>query len=237
MLPFIYASQTHKGSKLSYEEIQKLWLHKNHWQSSGRHGWTPHFSYWTANIGMTGPQQWQPPQYPQFAAGIWQYCGVWKSGIKGGVKSGGGGTEKRGIEWGLMDVGFAPDCEFLSVKFDEPLVGTPSLGQTTSSFTSTSTTSFSFSSLITTSSFTFKGGKANFFCNSALEDLALKSMQWREVHTYHASHSSYTTYPSQLHALYFIHYLHCLGGGHHCQGFGFCCWGFPCIKLVAAWWQ
>ena len=71
------------------------------------------------NIGMTGPQHWQPPQNPQFAAGIWQYCGVWKSGKKGGVKRGGGGTEKGEIEWGGVDVGLAPDCEFLSIKFDD----------------------------------------------------------------------------------------------------------------------
>ena len=61
-------------------------------------GSTPQFSYWTANIGMTGPQHRQPPQNPQFAAGIWQYCGVWKRGKKGGVKRGGGGTEKGEIE-------------------------------------------------------------------------------------------------------------------------------------------
>ena len=70
-------------------------------------------------------------------------------------------------------MGLAPDCEFLSVKIDEPLVGTPSPGQFTSSlssFTSTLTASSNFSSfLVTTSSFTFKGGKAN---SSALEDLA-----------------------------------------------------------------
>ena len=59
-------------------------------------------------------------------------CGV--------VKRGGGGTEKGEmagpIEGGWKDGGLAPDCEFLSVKIDEPLVETPSPGESISSLTS-----------------------------------------------------------------------------------------------------
>ena len=70
----------------------------------------------------------------------------------------------------------APDCEFLSVKFDDPLDETLSLVQPTSSlssFTSALTTSSNFSSLMTTSSFTFRGGEVNSSdCNFASEDLA-----------------------------------------------------------------
>ena len=153
----------------------KLWYH---WQCSDRFNSTILLldgQYWD-----DGPQHWQPvlqknPQNPQFAAGIWQYCGVWKRGKQGGVKRGGGGTEKGEIEWGWVDVGLAPDCEFLSVKFDDSLDETLSLGQSTSSLSSFTSTSSNFSSfLMTTSSFTFKGAKADSFdCNSA--SLAQKS--------------------------------------------------------------
>ena len=59
------------------------------------------------------------------------------------MKRGGGGTEKGdnsgpvvfGLEGGVL----TPDCEFLSVKIDDPLVGTSSLGQDFSSFSFTST--------------------------------------------------------------------------------------------------
>ena len=91
------------------------------------------------------------------------------------MKRGGGGTDKRGIERGWVDVGLAPDCEFLSVKIDEPLVETPSPGQSISSLSSLTSglaTSSCFSSLITTSSFTFKGGKVDSSCSSALVDLS-----------------------------------------------------------------
>ena len=63
-----------------------------------------------------------------FAAGIWQYCGVWERGINGAVKRGGGGTEKGEIDGGWVDVGLTPDCEFLSVRFDDSLDETPSPG-------------------------------------------------------------------------------------------------------------
>ena len=94
------------------------------------------------------------------------------------MKRGGGGTEKGevtgSIGGGWEDEGFAPDCEFLSVEFDEPLVETPSLGQTTSSFSSPTSdlaTSSCFSSLIFTSSFTFNSGRAKSSDNFAFEDL------------------------------------------------------------------
>ena len=48
------------------------------------------------------------------------------------MKRGGGGTEKGEmagpIEGGWKVEGLAQDCEFLSVKIDEPLVETPSPG-------------------------------------------------------------------------------------------------------------
>ena len=71
-------------------------------------------------------------------------------------------------------MGLAPYCEFLSVKFDDSLDETLSLGQSTSSLSSFTSTSSKFSSfLMTTSSFTFKGAEADSLaCNSALEDLA-----------------------------------------------------------------
>ena len=98
------------------------------------------------------------------------------------MKRGGGGTEKGdnsgpvvfGLEGGVL----TPDCEFLSVKIDDPLVGTPSLGQDFSSFSFTSTLAASFlfsSSLVFISFLTFKIGDENSSCSlkkSALEDLA-----------------------------------------------------------------
>ena len=98
VLPFIHESQTYM------QRIRVImWNTKKHGftniTDSALAGSTSQFSYWPANIGMTGPQHWQPPQNPQLAAGIWQYCGVWKRGKKGGVKRGGGGAEKGEIEW------------------------------------------------------------------------------------------------------------------------------------------
>ena len=98
------------------------------------------------------------------------------------MKRGGGGTEKGdnsgpvvfGLEGGVL----TPDCEFLSVKIDDPLVGTPSLGQDFSSFSFTSTlaaSSLSSSSLVFISFLTFKIGEEDSSCSrkkSALEDLA-----------------------------------------------------------------
>ena len=161
-------SESFKDTKVQQSKASTMqWskLAQNKITVSALAGSTLQFSYWTANIGMIGPQHWQPPQKPMFAAGIWQYCGIWKGGINGAVKRGGGGTEKGEVEWGWVDVGLAPDCEFLSVKIYDSLVGTLSLGQSASSlssFTSTLVTSSSCSSfLIITSSFTFKDGNAN----------------------------------------------------------------------------
>ena len=98
------------------------------------------------------------------------------------MKRGGGGTEKGdnsgpvvfGLEGGVL----TPDCEFLSVKIDDPLVGTPSLGQDLSSFSFTSTlaaSSLFSSSLVFISFLTFKIGDEDSSCSlkkSALEDLA-----------------------------------------------------------------
>ena len=59
----------------SYQkEIQKVIIRIM--DSAGRHRATSKESYWTNQVGMMAPQHWQPPQKPQFAAGIWQYCGV-----------------------------------------------------------------------------------------------------------------------------------------------------------------
>ena len=128
----------------------------------------PSFSYWATQIGNTGPQQWQPPQNPQFAAGVAQYCGVWLGGSKGEVKRGGGGNGGASGQgaWGGGGGVLAPVCEFLSVKMGEPLDEIPSLGQYSFSFT----TSMFFSFLITFSfSFLiFKAGEADSSCNSSL---------------------------------------------------------------------
>ena len=98
------------------------------------------------------------------------------------MKRGGGGSEKGdnsgpvvfGLEGGVL----TPDCEFLSVKIDDPLVGTPSLGKDFSSFSFTSTlaaSSLFSSSLVFISFLTFKIGDEDSSCSlkkSALEDLA-----------------------------------------------------------------
>ena len=52
--------------------------------------------YWTTRTGRTVPQVMQAPQNTGFAAGIWQNCGVWKKGVKGEERSGGGRAE-RGV--------------------------------------------------------------------------------------------------------------------------------------------
>ena len=88
------------------------------------------------------------------------------------MKRGGGGSEKGdnsgpvvfGLEGGVL----TPDCEFLSVKIDDPLVGTPSLGQDFSSFSFTSTlaaSSLFSSSLVFISFLTFKIGEEDSSCS------------------------------------------------------------------------
>ena len=89
-----------------------------------------------------------------------------------GVKRGGGGSEKGDnsgpvvfeLEGGVL----TPDCEFLSIKIDDPLVGTPSLGKDFSSFSFTSTlaaSSLFSSSLVFISFLTFKIGEEDSSCS------------------------------------------------------------------------
>ena len=88
------------------------------------------------------------------------------------MKRGGGGAKKGddsgAAEFRMQDGVLTPDCEFLSVKIDDPLVGTPSLGQDFSSFSFTSTlaaSSLSSSSLVFISFLTFKIGEEDSSCS------------------------------------------------------------------------
>ena len=93
------------------------------------------------------------------------------------MKRGGGGVKKGddsgAAEFRLQDGVLSPDCEFLSVEMVEPLVETPSLGQDSSSFSTTASSSFS--SLVSVVLLNFKIGDEDSSCSlkkSSLEDLA-----------------------------------------------------------------